>query len=683
MKNKGFTVIELIVSFAITMIVVVFLFQMIISLKDIYVSSGIKSQLLNKQTIISSKINSDLKNKQIKIVLKCGYNCINFVFENDSSSKLIIDNKNGLLTYNEYTTKIIPGSSFGEYDIYKNTVLNVTEGDNDSVIVIKIPIVNTLLDGDYGVNIVYQYDSRTSSISDVNFNEDPSVESKIFLKGASNMDYPADIPWVYPGYFVIKPDGTIVENDPLLIIDGAVGTDVGTTYYLTYTLKDDSENVLDTKVRSVTIVETPYIDASGANTPELSTNMIPIVRDENDIKWVKAKLNSNWYEYDNQKWANVVLVKEAVRESYIVAEPGTDILEADVMAYLVWVPRYRYKLFNITSATITPQIIEIAFENKDNIKSTGSVDDEWLTHPAFSIGTIELSGLWVGKFETTGTALIPTIKPNLVSLRSQTISTQFITVQLFNNASTYGLTITNDSHMMKNTEWGAVAYLTMSNYGKFGDATYDDINKELYMNNSSSYKTGSSMGAPGGLGILTSGSEYINNGYYTYDAKCAKIDVSLPAPCNTGSTGQELPDKTLAYGASTTGNIYGVYDISGGAREYVIGMYKPNPILETGIIDVSGYSSTTTNSQYDLLDIDSRYFNQYLTSSYTTGLILGDATGETSGWYNDKATFVGASCPWFYRGGYARDKTASGGRYFSCSTGKADATVSFRTVIIP
>jgi hypothetical protein len=249
-------------------------------------------------------------------------------------------------------------------------------------------------------------------------------------------------------------------------------------------------------------------------------------------------------------------------------------------------------------------------------------------------------------------------------------------------SSTYGFSTDNDVHMMKNMEWGAVTYLYYSKYGKYGNTSYIGANKELYLNNSSSYYTGRSSGAVGGSGILTPTDEYISAGYYTYDGKCATIHAALPVPCNSGSTGQVLTDKTLAYGASTTGNIYGIYDMSGGAWDYVMGVYEPNPIPGTGIADLSGYSSATTNSQYDLLTINSKYYDRYLTSSVSTGAILGDATKEVSGWYGDHANPIGASYPWFVRGGSYAIGAGAGAFSFNSNSGAVGSTMSFRVVLL-
>ena len=257
-----------------------------------------------------------------------------------------------------------------------------------------------------------------------------------------------------------------------------------------------------------------YVDNSGANTPVLAEGMIPVVYDEGLGIWLKADTNAGWFNYNEKIWANAVMVKnDASKESlcsrsrtdYIEAMPFTPIMEEDILAYYVWIPRYKYKLFNVSySGGTSPSLIDVVFENKT--ASTGiakcttseigvetcqnKANGNYYTHPAFTFGNQELTGICVGKFETTGNDITPTIKPNEISLRNQNVSTQFITSQKFNSASYLTNIETNqaDAHMMKNIEWGAVAYLKQSKYG-LGIT-------DIAMNNSSGFYTGRSSGDP-------------------------------------------------------------------------------------------------------------------------------------------------------------------------------------------
>jgi hypothetical protein len=114
-----------------------------------------------------------------------------------------------------------------------------------------------------------------------------------------------------------------------------------------------------------------------------------------------------------------------------------------------------------------------------------------------------------------------------------------------------------------------------------------------------------------------------------------------------------------------------------------MGVYEPNPIPSTGISDASGYSSTTTDSQYNLLTINTKYYDRYLTPSYSTGAIKGDATKETAGWYGDYANFVSAGNPWFIRGGIYYSGAFAGAWYFFYNSGGVYSGVSFRVVLGP
>ena len=111
-------------------------------------------------------------------------------------------------------------------------------------------------------------------------------------------------------------------------------------------------------------------DLSGANMPGLKDGMIPVKWNENN-EVVKANATNPsddiWYDYINHKWANAVLVTSSSRDTYMNASIGTKVNEADILAYFVWIPRYKYKLFNVSGTDGTsPQRIEITFQ-KSNI----------------------------------------------------------------------------------------------------------------------------------------------------------------------------------------------------------------------------------------------------------------------------------------------------------------------------
>ena len=372
------------------------------------------------------------------------------------------------------------------------------------------------------------------------------------------------------------------------------------------------------------------------NAPVLAEGMIPITYSDTLSTWVKANTkntNFNWYDYSNKMWANAVMVTSDKRDTYMNAEVGTEVKEDDILAYYVWIPRYRYKLFNVdfTSGT-SPQVIDVEFvygtsrqndETTCQVSDTGEetcpskANDKWYTHPAFTMinasgNKTELKGIWVGKFETTGSTTTPTVKPGITSLRNITVANMYSTGKLFRSTdyiTSNGIN-QSDSHMMKNIEWGAVAYLKQSNYG-LGIT-------DITINNNSSYLTG------GGTGT-----SYKTN-----------------------------------IGQSTSGNITGVYDMSGGAWEYVMGNY--NKTAGSSGLTVSGVPA-------EHIDI---YSGTSVAASH-----LGDALGETAGWYSDYAVFVSSSQPWFFRGGYYSDGDFAGVFHSNRGAGGGSTFSGFRVAL--
>ena len=491
-----------------------------------------------------------------------------------------------------------------------------------------------------------------------------------FTTGASSPDDGV----VYSGNF----RGLVKNNRVRLLLDKEYTSSMTDTYYLWIWL--DAE-----ETDSATMNQSFHLVLNGnctdtktePNAPVLDDGLIPIVFDTSDGTVIKtvSSADSSWYDYSRQEWANAVLVKESGTQTrtYYKNNPGVSIDESDILAYYVWIPRYSYKIWTTgTSGNGQEQTIDIQFENTDII-STGTQVGSYITHPAFwwdnnSNGVRdsgeELSGIWVGKFETGGTATVPLIKPNISSLRSQTVSEEFTTAQIF-GTSTYGMTSNIDAHMMKNSEWGAVAYLSHSKYG---------VNREIYINNSSGYYTGRSGGnAPGNTAIntvytsQTSTTQYKTYGFYTWDGYLLEYDT------NTKSSTHDISKV-----ASTTGNITGVYDMSGGAYEYVMGYYSPASTTwgATSSANKAGFTSQP----------DSKYYDNYTTTSKLTacngGICYGHGLSEVSKWYGDYPYFVNGSDPWFTRGGNYDTGSGAGAFNFYNRNGDAYYHSAARSVLL-
>ena len=384
------------------------------------------------------------------------------------------------------------------------------------------------------------------------------------------------------------------------------------------------------------------------NAPEMDSNMIAVRHD--GYNWVKTDITNGWYNYDMGIWANAVTVKSDKLAAYQSAPVGTEINMDDVETMWVWIPRYSYTIaghgstyygkrgayLNSSPTVALPGEIDVKFVDTD-IKDNGSakyLDTEepknWYTPDAFTYGDEELSGIWVGKFETSSsnpsasygggntTSLDPMIKPNVTSWRYINVSNIYnVGLKVSAVGNRYGFSTSMNSHAMKNNEWAVVSYLSQSRYGKLGNENFTGANKEVYQNKSNVYITGCSYGSPSNP----------NTDYgcqYEYDNNIRTED---------GTVGKGV-------GASTTGTIYGVYDMSGGAWEYVMANYN-------NMAANSGFSEPLT--------LDSKYYNLYTTGDPSTACngeeCKGHGLSETSGWYSDYHNMVNETYPWLVRGG--------------------------------
>ena len=546
--------------------------------------------------------------------------------------------------------------------------------NNKTETVLKSNELNLIFTGtnEITANNMIPGDSFTKTFT-VENKSNRAVDYNIYMENITN-EFNEDLV-----YTLEDTTGSVIGETPLPVTNKdksylKTGISIDANTIKTYTLKitfkntDEPQNDYQGKTFKGTLgIDTKKINKEykevllNGTDPVLSDNLVPVtLADDGTV--TKADINTEWYKYEDKKWANAVILSDNTK----TYNNGDIIPEDNIESYFVWIPKYSYQIFNLgdtdgyTSGkptTSNAQEIQIKFgttntnDNNDNECTTPMTSGasgnckvgDYMTSPAFI--SMNTNGLWVAKFETTGSTTNITVKPNQTSLRNINVKTMFETA--------YNYKRDNDSHMMKNTEWGAVAYLSHSKYG---------INTEVRINNNSNYITG--------YAATDSADESKYPGTYGTDA-------SATLPYNT-STG---------YKASTTGNITGIYDMSGGAHEYMAS-------FRSETYGNSGFTSSTLKAY------NSKYYDTYDSSSEWTTYskrILGDATGEMgpfyyyqdadnknrshNSWYSDYSIFVNSSNPWFIRSGHYYDGVLAGQFIFYLNTGGASGDVSFRLVL--
>ena len=466
-----------------------------------------------------------------------------------------------------------------------------------------------------------------------------------------------------------------------------------------------------------------YIDGKLVNSSEISGTIrkstMPFILGAN------PEQSGNYVSYTNMDVYQAAIYDRAITEEEIEAlndgkiidstsliryvdftnktyETNEIIPEEAIESYFVWIPKYRYQLWDLgnydSSTTIdSTKVHEIPilfgdYNTSDSVsgecttpmksgESGNCQVGDYMTHPAFI--SIPGTGFWAGKFETgykgasnsteanqnINDANKIIIKPNAYSWRGiQTVNAFY---------SSYNYQRELDSHMMKNTEWGAIAYLSHSAYG---------IQDSVRINNHSDYMTGYQA----------------NNeptcGYTGINEECNQY-------CSDNTCNTAYPNSNLA---STTGNITGIYDMSGESWEYTMGVLlneaeekfagnRQGSTYESGF---QGLYADGTRNTSGMAWPEEKYYDVYRFGSTEDNInrrILGDATGEfgpvgmnalnrsVTSWYADGSYFIVQGYSWFIRGSQSQNGTESGVFAFGTTSysGGSNSAIGFRLVLTP
>ena len=448
---------------------------------------------------------------------------------------------------------------------------------------------------------------------------------------------------------------------------------------------------VEINVTAITLLaDGSWNSTKSVNSPKLMDGMRGVYWTESGEKvYVTAENQNNWYNYSNKEWAN--------------AETADGSL-------WVWIPRYEYKIEN---QTITVKFIPTTTKEVE----TGYT----YIHPAFQDGSDsgykngewdeEIDGFWVAKFAAGyagGGNSVTTVDSGLTysgtynsisnyygSITSgttmkypvfmgQTYAYNYINIgdsyklakNLTKTGNPYGLNSSNtNSHQMKNSEWGAVAYLTHSQYGLDGQNLLNINNVNL--NNA--------------VSTIYAVTGYAGEGTNTAENKFTSAPT-LGESITNGTYTSYAWNTDDGKKASSTQNITGVYDLSGCVWERV-SAYIENTSGASNRSAYGGSLITETEQKYKTIyphnsssDSDENNYDTYKNAKTTT---YGDGVLETStkgsgsnSWNGDYSYFPHSGDPFFIRGGRYDGGAGAGEFAFNGTTGSPSSYNGFRAVLV-
>ena len=489
----------------------------------------------------------------------------------------------------------------------------------------------------------------------------------------------------------------------------------------------NEQDEMDKAIGAIDGVDGNYNEDKKVNAPALKTGMTPIrfseVTEAKKGEIIKTtREDDEWYSYEDKKWANA---------------------QTQDGSMWVWIPRYAYRINSNTQTTDVVFLIGTSDNYYDEqgklqtAKRCKTKDEKvdtttgYTVHPAFTNESSieyrnggwdrELTGIWVSKFEaayatsgeipnkapvkessvvyTSTNVWAPTIEVQGVNpdetgdgniparnwldgvyeankekikyptFQGSSYSMNYITINDANNISRalteegniYGLSSSDtDSHLMKNSEWGACTYLARSK-------TYGIGSTDIAINNKN-----------------------LNNGGTSNTQAQGNSKASVYAVTGYNANNNEWNDYLgTNVSPSTTGNIYGIYDISGGTWERTASYINNGKTGNGASVVVGKEKSTKYATVYPYSDVGSNDDEKSVANYKLNDKIYGDSVRETStegkgstSWYGDYSYFPEGGTPFFSRGGSYGTGGNAGLSAFHRFHGAAAWDCGFRSVLV-
>ena len=446
-----------------------------------------------------------------------------------------------------------------------------------------------------------------------------------------------------------------------------------TANFITQEISNETviDNPAETFDRRYGKVEVVFLDANDnmidiPAKPKLG-DLKPVKYDDSSRQFIDVDpKDPSWYDYANRRWANAI---------------NSD------GSYFVWIPRFAYKITYYSSSSYTTaigycdsrgllKVDQTQMDGKSLIRVQSNsvaikeIGNHYMLATSFMRDAlnnyenggwdVSIDGFWVAKYEMSqeknnlpvqvsdsniGNVKVDSnvkavSKPGLNSWRCISVG----------NAYYNGLNYDKDkqSHLIKNSEWAAVCYLADSQFGTNGEA--------IQKNDAFEFLTG---------GAANTTQIYANN-----------------------------------IRQSSTFNPTGVYDLSGGAREFVASFIDNgfSYISEYGGTDKDMMYETKTSSKFKTIyphipeDVGQvgTYGSNLATGNYK---LLADRRGDAmyevsntgigaTAWFTSNSYMVQSDVPFMLRSVSAMDTLGTGSFAFNTTIGQPNTTDGYRVCLV-
>ena len=160
MKNKGFTLVELITTFALASVIVILLINLIVVIRNIYSKTNIKTELYINQSNLSNLMNKKINKDNLDSYEECDDEEFCYIFSLVDGETIKLSATESVIKFGDFVYKLDNRSKVVNPSLITEYFAEIVEDVNDSILIINIPIENDMYPNtNFGINLIYQYNA--------------------------------------------------------------------------------------------------------------------------------------------------------------------------------------------------------------------------------------------------------------------------------------------------------------------------------------------------------------------------------------------------------------------------------------------------------------------------------------------------------------------------------------------
>jgi hypothetical protein len=164
-NNKGFSTLELLISFIIISFVSIAMFRAVLTLNNKLFYYQHTSRLIVFQGSLTNAIQRGLSNEVVNKITPCGTNCYDIRYKNSAIKRLKIDKSVNTIQFGNIIERLPTNTRFIGDLVFDISGIQSNENVKyNTVITFNVAVISDIVDEVFNINITHQYNSKATPI---------------------------------------------------------------------------------------------------------------------------------------------------------------------------------------------------------------------------------------------------------------------------------------------------------------------------------------------------------------------------------------------------------------------------------------------------------------------------------------------------------------------------------------